>query len=51
MLWLQGVNVGKKLNVQIDEIDVCPLQIQGPLSENLMAKLVGEPVRDVPFMG
>ena len=51
MLWLQGVNVGKKLNVQIDEIDVCPLQIQGPLSENLMAKLVGEPVRDVPFYG
>ena len=51
MLWLQGVNVGEKLNVQIDEIDVCPLQIQGPLSENLMAKLVGEPVRDVPFYG
>ena len=51
MLWLQGVNVGKKLNVQIDEIDVCPLQIQGPLSENLMAKLVGEPVRDIPYYG
>ena len=51
MLWLQGVNVGKKLNVQIDEIDVCPLQIQGPLSEDLMAKLVGEPVRDIPYYG
>ena len=51
MLWLQGVNVGKKHDVEIDEIDVCPLQIQGPLSENLMAKLVGEPVRDIPYYG
>ena len=51
MLWLQGVNVGKKHDVEIDEIDVCPLQIQGPLSENLMAKLAGEAVRDIPYYG
>ena len=51
MLWLQGVNVGKKHDVEIDEIDVCPLQIQGPLSENLMAKLAGEKVRDIPYYG
>ena len=51
MLWLQGVNVGKKHEVEIDEIDVCPLQIQGPLSENLMAKLAGEKVRDIPYYG
>ena len=51
MLWLQGVNVAKKYNVTIDEIDVCPLQIQGPLSEDLMAKLAGEELRDIPFYG
>ena len=34
LLWLQGVNVGKKYDVEIDEIDVCPVQIQGPLSED-----------------
>ena len=51
MLWLQGVNVGKKRDVAIDEIDVCPLQIQGPLSENLMAKLAGEKVREIPYYG
>ena len=51
MLWLQVVNVGKKHDVEIDEIDVCPLQIQGPLSENLMAKLAGEKVRDIPYYG
>ena len=51
MLWLQGVNVSKKFDVEIDEIDVCPLQIQGPLSEDLMAKLAGEELRDIPYYG
>ena len=51
MLWLQGVNVAKKYDVTIDEIDVCPLQIQCPLSEDLMAKLAGEELRDIPFYG
>ena len=51
MLWLQGVNVAKKYDVTIDEIDVCPLQIQGPLSEDLMAKLAGEELRDIPYYG
>ena len=49
--WLQGVNVTKKYDVEIDEIDVCPLQIQGPLSEDLMAKMAGEELRDVPYYG
>ena len=51
LLWLQGVNVGKKYDVEIDEIDVCPVQIQGPLSEDLMAKLAGEELRKIPYYG
>ena len=51
MFWLQGVNVGMKADVEIDEIDVCPLQIQGPKSADLMADLVGEEVRDLPSYG
>ena len=51
LLWMQGVNVAKQFNVEIDEIDVCTLQIQGPLSEDLMAKLAGEELRDVPYYG
>ena len=51
LLWLQGVNVAKNYDVEIDEIDVCPVQIQGPLSEDLMAKLAGEELRDVPYYG
>ena len=51
LLWLQGVNISKKYDVIIDEIDVCPVQIQGPLSEDLMAKLAGEELRDIPYYG
>jgi aminomethyltransferase len=51
MLWLQALNVGRRWDVEIDEIDVCPVQIQGPRSEDLMVDLVGEAVRQVPYYG
>lgn len=51
MLWLQGVNVAGSWDVEIAEIDVAPLQIQGPLSRRLMVDLVGESVRDIPYYG
>ena len=51
MLWLQGVNVGRRFDVDIAEIDVCPVQIQGPKSEGLLADLVGEAVREIPYYG
>ncbi|PWE30047.1 glycine cleavage system protein T [Maritimibacter sp. 55A14] len=51
MLWLQGVNLGLGYDVEIDEIDVSPLQIQGPVSEDLVADLVGEAVREIPYYG
>jgi glycine cleavage system aminomethyltransferase T len=51
MLWLQGVNVGKGYDVRIQEIDVCPVQIQGPKSEALMHDLIGPVVADIPNYG
>ena len=51
MFWLQGVNVGRKANVEIDEIDVCPVQIQGPKSVALMTDLVGDLVGELPSYG
>ncbi len=51
MYWLQGINVGKLFDVDINEIDVAPVQIQGPKSTDLMADLVGEAVRDIPPYG
>jgi aminomethyltransferase len=51
MLWLQGVNVGRRFDVDIEEIDVAPVQIQGPLSEDLMVDLVGPSLREIPYYG
>ncbi|SLN09982.1 Dimethylsulfonioproprionate demethylase DmdA [Roseivivax jejudonensis] len=51
MLWLQGINVAEAWDVEIAEIDVAPLQVQGPLSEDLMADLVGDEVRELPYYG
>ena len=51
LYWLQGVNVGLAMEVEIDEIDVCPVQIQGPKSLALMVDLVGGAVRDIPYYG
>lgn len=51
LLWLQGVNVGRRFDVDIAEIDVAPVQVQGPKSVDLMVDLVGPAVRDIPPYG
>lgn len=51
MLWLQGVNHGKHFAVTIKELDVSPVQVQGPKSVDLMVDLVGEVVREIPSYG
>ncbi|CUH39338.1 Dimethylsulfonioproprionate demethylase DmdA [Jannaschia seosinensis] len=50
-LWLRGVNVGLGMNVMIGEIDVAPLQIQGPKSEALMVEMFGEEISELPYYG
>ncbi len=51
MLWLQGVKVDSDFDVEIDEIDVSPMQIQGPLSEDVLIDVVGEEVSEIPYYG
>src|SRR6056297_621654 len=51
MLWLQGVNVGLRHEVDIAELDVSPLQIQGPWSEEFMADLFGAEIHALPYYG
>lgn len=51
MLWLQGVNVGRRFDVEINEIDVSPVQIQGPKSMDLMVDLVGPAAQEIPPYG
>lgn len=50
-LWLQGVNVGRRFDVDIQEIDVAPVQIQGPKSVDLMTDLFGDAVAQLPPYG
>ncbi len=49
LLWAQGVNAMGSYNVEIDEIDVSPVQIQGPKSKDLLQKLFGPSVLDIPY--
>ncbi|MEJ2760872.1 MAG: aminomethyltransferase family protein, partial [Gammaproteobacteria bacterium] len=48
-LWAQGINYKAGYDVNIREIDVCPVQIQGPKSRALMVKLFGDMVNDIPY--
>jgi aminomethyltransferase len=51
LLWLQGLNVGLGHDVEIAELDVAPLQIQGPWSEDFMVDLFGDRIRELPYYG
>ena len=48
---MRGVNLSLRYDVAIAEIDVAPVQIQGPKSEALMVDLFGERVREIPYYG
>ena len=50
-LWAQGVNSTGRFDVDIHEIDVSPVQIQGPKSAALMEKMFGSHVLEIPYYG
>lgn len=49
LYWIKGLATGRGLKVDISEPDVSPLAIQGPKSDDLMANLFGEDIRDLKF--
>ncbi|MGC6517984.1 MAG: dimethylsulfoniopropionate demethylase [Candidatus Puniceispirillaceae bacterium] len=49
LLWAAGLAEGLGLNVEVTEPDVSPLAIQGPMAEDLLAKVFGEEVRSIKF--
>ena len=51
LLWAQGVNSTGMFNADVHEIDVSPVQIQGPKSVELLEKMVGPHVREIPYYG
>ena len=52
-MYLQGVNADGRFDCTVEEIDVCPVQIQGPKSKALMKDLCGDQVDfdNMPFYG
>lgn len=48
-LFAQGLAQGYALDVKVFEPDVSPLAVQGPKSDDLMARVFGELVRDIRF--
>ena len=49
LLWAQGVAINSGLNVKILEPDVSPLQLQGPVSAEIMVKLFGEEIKELKY--
>ena len=49
LYWVKGIAQGYRLDVLVDEPDVSPLAIQGPASDDLMAAVFGDAVRDIRF--
>lgn len=49
LLWAQGLAHNSGLNVTVREIDVSPVQIQGPKSKEVLIDLFGESILDVKY--
>jgi len=48
-LWVKGLATGYGLEVDITEPDIWPLAVQGPKAEELVARVFGDPVRNIRF--
>ena len=49
LLWVEAIAKGYNFNVEVEEPDVSPLQVQGPNSAKLMTKVFGDWVDDLGF--
>ncbi|SEW11853.1 dimethylsulfoniopropionate demethylase [Cognatiyoonia koreensis] len=49
LFWVKGLAYGYRLDVLVDEPDVSPLGVQGPLADDLMVRVFGDAVRSIKF--
>jgi len=49
LYWVKGLATGRNLNAEIFEPDVSPLGVQGPKSDDLMARVFGDDIRNLKF--
>ena len=50
-LYALGIAAAKGMDVTVQEIDVAPVQIQGPNAKKVLTELFGERVLDIPYYG
>jgi glycine cleavage system T protein len=48
-LWAMGVAYNSGLNVTIKEVDIAPVQIQGPKAKEVMGDLFGPEIPEIPY--
>jgi glycine cleavage system aminomethyltransferase T len=48
-LWARGVAYNNNYDVTIKELDVGPLQVQGPKSKDVMVDLFGDSILEIPY--
>jgi glycine cleavage system aminomethyltransferase T len=48
-LWAMGVAYHSGLDVQVGEVDISPVQIQGPGAKEVMGDLFGQGILDLPY--
>ena len=49
LYWIKGLAIGRGLKVDVFEPDVSPLAIQGPKSDELMARVFGDDIASLKF--
>ena len=49
LFWVKALAYGYRLDVLVDEPDISPLAVQGPLADELMARVFGDAVRAIRF--
>ena len=50
-LYALGIAAAKGMDVTVQEIDVAPVQIQGPNSKKVLTELFGDRVLEIPYYG
>ena len=48
-LWARGVAYDSDYDVEVKEIDVGPVQVQGPKSKDVMVDLFGDSILEIPY--
>lgn len=49
LLWAKGLAWGQDFDVELNEPDVSPLQLQGPMATEVMLAVVGEWIRELKY--